>query len=384
MYAYIDETGNTGARLLDDDQPLFVTAALLTRSDFDKRFSAEVQAIAASIGEAEIHAAQLGIGRLETIAAALLKVVRKAGPAFFLARVEKRYVLASKIFDTIFDCFENKAVPWHVYNIRPLRLMMVFKIASVLDDALAQEFWNALLDKNDERAQSEMAKFCVSLRQRVDLIPDARSREIVTDALTWVEENPEGLEFIHSNKIGRKGHLPNMVGFGNLLAGIERQSNVWSRAVNTIKHDRQNEFEPAIKFWHKMYANARDDVVNLPLGENMVLRKVFGSDLVISSAKESAGIQVIDVILWIFARSLKGHELPEGCQALLNYVYSRAYQDDFSFSGVGYAAGEMIEQIEAQPMSPKALEDARALQIEIEERRKTAMADYARAKAGAG
>lgn len=198
MYAYVDETGNTGARLLDDDQPLFVTAALLTRSDFDKRFGDEIRAIASSIGEAEIHANRLGIARLETIAPAVLKVVRKAGPAFFLARVEKRYVLASKIFDTIFDSFENKAVPWHVYNVRPLRLMMVFKLASVLDDILAQEFWDALLEKNDNRAHAKMAQFCVSLRASVSLIPDARSREIVVDALDWVTTNPEALEFVHS------------------------------------------------------------------------------------------------------------------------------------------------------------------------------------------
>lgn len=382
LYAYVDETGNTGAKLLDDDQPLFITAALLTRSDFDQRFEGEVRAIASSIGETEIHANRLGVGRLETIAPAMLKVVRKAGPAFFLARVEKRYVLASKIFDTIFDSFENKAVPWHIYNTRPLRLMMVFKLASILDDALAQEFWDALLDKNDNRAHAKMAQFCVSLRARVDLIPDARSREIAADALDWAAANPEALEFVHSDKVGRKSHLPNMVGFGNLLAGIERQSNVWSRPVDMIKHDRQHEFEPAIKFWHEMYSNAREDVVTLPLGEKMVLRKVFGSRLAISSAQDSAGIQVIDVILWLFARSLKGEQLPDNCQALLNYVYGRAYQDDFSFAGVGAATEEMIEAIEAHPLPAGALEDAQSLQIEIEEHRKAGMADYARAKTG--
>lgn len=381
MHAYIDETGNTGAKLLDMDQPLFVTAALLTRTDFDKRFGDDVRAIAASLGETEIHANRLGVARLETIVPALLKVVRKAGPAFFLARIEKRYVLATKIFDTIFDSHENKAVPWHVYNMRPLRLMMVFKLASLLDDELAQVFWDALLEKNDERARAKMAPFCMSLRTRVDLLPDARSRQIASEALQWAAANPEALEFTHQDKMGRKGHLPNMVGFGNLLAGIERQSNVWGRPVEVIKHDRQNEFEPAIKFWHDMYSNARDDVVMLPLGEKMVLRKVFGSRLEISSAQDSAGIQVIDVILWLFARSLRGEVLPDNCQALLNYVYGRAQQDDFSFEGVGAATEDMIEAMDARSLPAGALNDARALHIEIEQQRATGMAEYARDKA---
>lgn len=383
MYAYVDETGNTGGRLLDDNQPLFVTAALLTRCDFDKRFGAEVRAIAASIGEEEIHANLLGIGRIEDLAPAILKVVRKAGPAFFLARVEKRYVMASKIFDTVFDSFENKAVPWMVYNIRPMRLTMVFKLASILDDDVAQQFWNALHEKNEARSRAGMAEFCAALKEHVPLIVDQRSRDIVNEALDWVVANPEGLDFVNQTKIGRKGHMPNMVGFGNLLAGIERQSAVWRRSVDVIKHDRQHEFAPALRFWHEMYSKALPGAVNLPFGDKMVLRKVFGSKLEISSAQESAGIQIIDVILWLFARTLRGDALPEKCQALLNYIYGRAMQDDFSFDGVGAAAERMIDGIFARPLSDDDLERARALQIESEERCLAAMAEYAGEKEAA-
>lgn len=380
MFAYVDETGNTGGRLLDDDQPLFITAALLTRSDFDKRFGGEVKAIAASIGVEEIHANQLGIAKIEELGSAILKVVRKAGPSFFLARVEKKYVITSKIFDTIFDCFENKAVPWQVYNIRPLRMMMVFKLAAILDDDLAQQFWDALLEKNEVKARESMAAFCKALKGNVPNVVDQRSRDIINDALDWVVLNPEGLDFVHQTKIGRKGHMPNMVGFGNLLAGIERQSGIWGRPVEVIKHDRQHEFAPALKFWHEMYSNALPGAVNVPFGEKLVLRKVFGSQLEIASARESAGIQIIDVILWLFARTLRGDVLPEKCQALLDYVYSRAYQDDFSFVGVGSATEAALEDIYAQPLSADALERAREFQIESEERRLAAIENYAMEK----
>lgn len=376
MYAYIDETGNTGARLLDDDQPLFVTAALLTRSDFDKRFGEEIAAIAESIGVEELHASQLGLGRIEQIAKPFLKVLRKAGPAFFLARVEKRYVLASKLFDTLFDSGENMAVAWHVYNSRPLRLMLVFKIAYILDDEIATAFWDALMDINDDRARSKMAEFCKLLLAQVRHVPDARSREIITQALEWAAARPEALEFVHADKIGRKSHLPNMVGFGNLLAGIERQSNVWKRPVAVITHDRQHEFATSLKFWHEIYSNALDDVLTLPLGEKMVLRKVFGSRLEISSGKDCAGIQVIDVILWLFSRSLRGDDIPPYCQAILDYVYSRAYQDDFSFAGVGKAAEALVDQMLDDPLECATLERAKVLQQELEERRLAQIAAY--------
>lgn len=382
MYAYVDETGNTGARLLDDAQPLFVTAALLTRSDFDRRFVDDVRAIARSIGVDEIHANQLGVGRVETVAKDILKVVRKAGPSFFLARVEKRYVLAAKVFDTLFDPFENKSVPWHIYNIRPLRLMMVFKVASLLDDKLAAQFWEALMDADDDRARASMAQFCCALLPRIVLLPDERSKNIISESLTWAADNPESLDFVHQTKLGRKSHAPNMVGFGNLLAGIERQSNVWGYPVEVIKHDRQHEFAKSMQFWHDIYSKARSDVVHLPLGEKMVLRKVFGSKLEISSAKDSAGIQIIDTILWLFGRILRGDDLPPDCNSLMSYVFSKAYQDDFSFIGVGGAMEEILTQVEEEDFPTEALEEAKNLHHEFEQRRHDEMLAYAESKGG--
>ena len=379
MHAYVDETGNTGAKLLDAEQPVFITAALLTRSDFDRRFGDEVRGIARSLGADEIHANRLGVGRIEDAAPELLRVVRKAGPAFALSRVEKSYVLATKVFDTLFDSGENKAVPWHIYNIAPLRIMMAFKVAYLLDHEIVAGFWDALMDTKADRARQKMAEFCVNLRQRVDYLPDQRSREIVGEALDWAVANPETLEFVHASKNGRKGHLPNMIGFGNLLGGIEQQSATWHRPVEVIKHDRQDEFGSAIKFWHDMYSNARDEAVQLPLGQKLVLRKVFGSKLEMSTALDSPGIQIVDVILWLFARSLRV-AIPSNCQALLNYVYTRAHQDDFSFAGTAERTEQLIEAINARPLPPGATQDALAFQEQAEQIRLDKMDAYSRSK----
>lgn len=380
MHAYVDETGNTGAKLLDENQPLFITAALMTRSDFDARFGDEVRAIAQSIGVEEIHANRLGLGRIEGIAAPILRVLRKAGPAFAVSRVEKRYVLASKIFDTLFDPFDNKAVPWQVYNIRPLRLALVFKVAYLLDDELASSFWDVLMEVNAERAKAGLVRFCQAFIKRVGHLPDERSRELIGEAIAWASDNPESFTLVSESRQMRSTHLPNMVGFGNLLDGIERQSISWGYPVKIIRHDRQSEFEQGIRLWHKLFSNARPDVIDLPLGERVVLRKVFGSRLEISSAKESPGIQVVDIILWLLSRAFKGDELPQGCQKLMDYVYARARQDDFSFAGVGAATEQVIEQIFAADISDDTLARAAALRKQGDEQRREAMLEYARAK----
>lgn len=180
-------------------------------------------------------------------------------------------------------------------------------------------------------------------------------------------------------KVGRKSHLPNIIGFGNLLGAIEKQSAIWGRPVEVIRHDRQNEFGAAIKFWHQMYSNAREDVVEHPFGGKMVLRRVFGSRLEISDAKASPGIQIIDVILWLFARAQKT-DLPPNCQAILDYVYCRGFLDDFSFNSADKVATKLILEIESQPLSAQMIADGSKLRAEIEQRRLAGMEDYARSK----
>jgi hypothetical protein len=121
IYAYVDETGNTGHNLFDEQQPDFWTSALVTKGDFDLAYGDKVRAIAATIGRGSLHATDLGTGRLEGIAFELLGLLRTAQAHFFVSRVEKRYLLATKMFDSLFDSGENAGVGWQNYNIRLLR-----------------------------------------------------------------------------------------------------------------------------------------------------------------------------------------------------------------------------------------------------------------------
>ena len=103
MWAYVDETGNTGNRIFDPDQPYFVTAAMMTKTNFDINFASSVWAISQSVGVSTLHARELGMGRIEPIAVPLLKVLKKADARFFVSRLEKRYLAATKVVDTYFD-----------------------------------------------------------------------------------------------------------------------------------------------------------------------------------------------------------------------------------------------------------------------------------------
>jgi hypothetical protein len=190
MFAFIDETGNTGANLLDEAQPDFFTAALITKSNFDMVYAGPVAKLANRFGDGPLHGKDLGMDRCEEIAADLLKVFKKADARFFISRVEKRYLLATKIFDTFFDSGENAAAFWHIYNIRPLRIILALKVATIVDERVAQQFWTMLLDRSVARQKAAIPEICQALIDRVGELPDQRSRDLATETLSWARDKP--------------------------------------------------------------------------------------------------------------------------------------------------------------------------------------------------
>lgn len=62
LFAYVDESGNTGRNIFDTAQPDYYTAALVSRGDFDRNYGDQVRAIAGKVGATAIHANELGLG----------------------------------------------------------------------------------------------------------------------------------------------------------------------------------------------------------------------------------------------------------------------------------------------------------------------------------
>jgi hypothetical protein len=376
VFAFVDESGNTGENLFDESQPRFITGALITRSDFDLSCRAHIARLTEQLGTDVLHARHLGIGRIEEIALPLLKILKKANARFFISHVEKKYLAITKMVDTLFDSGENFAVPWHTYNIRALRMLMVFKLAALVDEDLARAFWSCLMRKNREKAYHEFVAVCDRLLPRVHELPDERSRQLVSEAVGWARANPETIHLHSSGKVARYGHLPNMVAFTNLLDGLEIQSRLWDRPVRRIKHDRQMQFEKSLDAWHDIFANASPDPYYLPGGEKHVMRKVFGSEFVMSSASESVGIQTIDIIIWLFRQSTEGNGVPENCFRLMNFVFRRGRHHDFSFEGASQITSELFDKVYSKPVTEEMMEKAQELLTVSEERRQAKMREY--------
>src|SRR5262249_36132916 len=160
-------------------------AALITKTNFDLIYYRKVFSLAQRIGENVIHANEIGLEKVEQIALDLLRILRSSDAWFVISRIVKSHLVTTKMLDTIFDSGENFAVPWHVYNYRALRYLLVFKVAYLLDEELVRSFWSCLMERNKDQACKQLVNVLSVLLTRVDRLPDRRSREVVGEAVKW-------------------------------------------------------------------------------------------------------------------------------------------------------------------------------------------------------
>jgi hypothetical protein len=375
LFAFVDETGNTGSNIFDEAQPDFFTGALITKSNFDLLHTRTLHEIYRRHGFESLHASVLGFGPIEKVAPEILSLLKKNDARFFVSRVEKRYLVATKLFDTFFDAGENPAASWNVYNIRPLKLILCFKVATLLTEDIAREFWDMLMARNEKQARLRIPAICTAILERVSLLKDNRSREVVTETLSWSRDHPEALDIFISGRQAKNGHMPNMVAFGNLLDGLEGFSKRWNRPLKEIVHDRQSQFEGSLAEWHRMFSNASDEPIHQP-GETFVFQKVAGSTFKVSTSNDSVGIQIADLVLWLFRQFIAGKQLPERSASILQYVFKKGYQHDFSFKGVGKQVEQKYREIMEKDISPEAIAAARRLRERQEKRRQELVALY--------
>jgi len=251
----------------------------------------------------------------------------------FFRVLKKKYLLATKVFDSIFDSGENAAISWEDYNLRPLRIILAFKVAHIIDADTARMFWQCLLIPKEADAYALLPQVCERLIENVPRLPDARSREIITDGLVWARDHPEAIQILNDRRSAKQGHFPNMVAFTNLLNGLQHYSQLWKRPVARITHDQQSEFEKSLKLHHEIFSNASPEQMKWA-GETYTLQVVPDSEFVVSEDSLSPGIQIVDIVLWIYSQYAKGKRLPGGCERLLRYATDHAWISDFSFKGV--------------------------------------------------
>ncbi|RQR72261.1 hypothetical protein DIE11_28345 [Burkholderia sp. Bp9012] len=375
MYFYIDESGHTGPNLFDPAQPMLYYGVLSSRVNLDVVAVEKVDAIRRRLGVPRLHAAELGIGRLMDVVPHVLPLVKQFDIRFDVYRIAKPDHAIICFFDQVFDQGVNPAVTWTGYW-TPLRYVILIKLAALFDEDLARSAWQARITPKDDISLPILQQVCRELRRRTDRLPDARSRQLIGDALAWVDANPGEISYNVSSKRDILQVTPNVVGFQSVVHGIaSRLRNIKTRASRIIV-DQQSQFNSAQRTLADFYRSSRG--FKAPMGPGLPMvdhTHVPDVPLEFLASTNSCGLELVDVHLWVFKRAMEGADLPPKVGALVCAHMYRSKTDEISISAIAHRWSKWFSEIpEIEEMSPEKIERAKEIIKVDEERRLKAMA----------
>jgi len=346
MYFYIDESGNTGLNLFDADQPFLYYGVLTTKANLDVVARNAVMQCRMRLGVDRLHAAELGNARLVEIAPTIVKLTKKYDLRFDLHRLVKPDHALISFFDQTFDQGLNPALPWAAYW-TPLRYVLLIKLAYLFDLELLKKAWLARTTANDSKSNGLLIEVCQEVIARVGNLPDARSRELITDGLSWVINNPSKIGF---NVDGKKSSLqisPNIIGFQSVMHGIAARLKKTGRKACGIVVDQQSEFNEAQKFVADFYSQ-RSHLSLMETGFGlpaMDLQNMPNISITCLPGNECIGLELVDIYIWIFKRNMENKVLAPELLEIIRMQMQRGRYYEISLDAISKRWGKWFDEL---------------------------------------
>ena len=257
---------------------------------------------------------------------------------FYFAAVDKQAVAALKFFDAIFDPGENAAAPPHSYSIRALKFGLLFDFLSIVREEEITQFWDVMSSTHTPESEMKATAVLNQVLERVDVIFDPRSKLLVGDTLRWARNNIDQFSFWTLERDPLYGNLPNVLTLPALFSGISDAAKQWGSHIDVIIHDRQSQFERTLREWHADFARHDGEQV-FNFGDTPIrLADIHESNFEMRDSKSSPGLQLVDVVLWVFARSWSGKPVGPLSSELWELCFS---PEDMYFMSLGNLAEEL-------------------------------------------
>jgi hypothetical protein len=298
LYAYTDESGNSGLHLFDKGQPYFWTGTILSPNNLDEESKELVYFCKEKLDVQELHANALGFGKIEKIASPITDFIIKSKIRFVFTRIEKQHISPMKFVDTLLDSGINRAVsPFH-YGQRSLRLPIALELCRHISPDNCKKFWN-IYSTGDIKGFKEIL---TNVHWNVNMKTyDRRLKELILDAIAYAKSNPE--QFLEHKKSNLDS--PNILAFTLLLNSLHNEYKENNAFISTFIHDEQNQFA---KYLNESFSYLRrfspsveqfswmtdiDEVETFPT-ENITFK----------TSDSSNGLQLVDIALWLMKQRM--------------------------------------------------------------------------------
>jgi hypothetical protein len=364
MFAYTDESGNTGVNIFDEQQPIFWTGTLISPVDLDRVGTLQHTAWCRSLGVKELHAADLRLPRIEKISGELSEFLETHDSRFIFTRIEKRHLAITKFADTLLDSGVNKAVSNIHYANKFFRLAMTLNLSRCFSERSAREFWDIYRAGDSKRFCSLLRRVKENVRHR---IRDRRMRTLLLDAICWALLHPAPL--LESTRT--EMDAPNIVAFSSLMNATHKLAEGSGSKIERFVHDEQNQFARFLKEAFDMLRRVSFNDSSTAWMTDFRLVSDWNCEFEIKASWNSLGLQIVDIVLWLVKRLIDGGPgtLPGDVERLLLYVVRTGSISHFSREQLEYSVAEGAHKVMTLPLSAEQLKRGAELVREFEQRR---------------
>jgi hypothetical protein len=319
MFFYIDESGHTGLNIFDETQPFLYYGLLSSKTNIDILAKSKIIALRKKLGVDRLHAAELGNGHLIEIIEDIKAIKEEYDLKFYYYQIKKEDFCLMYFFFQVFDPVLNPVVPWNAYHNPLLSYPLTIKLSSLFDKALLEKCWAANTTLNNTDAEKILRDVCEEIINRVDNLPDDCFRQIITNTMQWTIKNTSEIQYNSTSKKESRQSAPNAMLFQYVMSGISSQLKKQKKKALKIVVDQQCEFNIAQKYIADFYSKGQESermLTKLCLA-SLDLKDMPNIPLSFTSGKESIGLELVDIFLWISKRYNENKTLEPELLALI-------------------------------------------------------------------
>ncbi|MEC0181341.1 DUF3800 domain-containing protein [Paenibacillus peoriae] len=362
LIAFVDESGNSGVKIFNGTDKFHWVGVMLSSHDVEL-VKDELHELLKTVDFQELHAGELGVGRINLIAKGLIKLYKDIDAKFIFSRVEREHVATMKFVDLLFDNANNEAAPRELYNVKFNRLLVTYAMAKTMTTEHRKKFWNVLglLDRgvsDFQELMKEVQQHCIA---NPKYIPDTELfSEIFDYAITHPtqileldilgkererirEEGPrDDSDDVFTNTA--KYRSANLASFNITIGAMNRYLARENANICRLVHDEQNEFYKQLKVAYDNNTKIIDSS-ELYSGPIIDAANYFSGNIEFVNSANNVGVQLVDLAIWLGKRvnDMK-QDLKGDCLELYKFIAERSVLDGFSLEQLEYTLAEEINK----------------------------------------
>lgn len=349
IFAYTDESGNTGENLFDREQPWFWTGTLFCTTDIELLWKSQLQKWGNILGVQELHGSHIRLEGLEKVAKDFISLLRKGDYHFHFTLVEKIFLATTKLTFTLLDSTTNKAL-LHTLFFTSFRGILELALFQIIKPRDCRDFWEVYKTHDLGRFRGILER--LQLRVLIN-IHEPRIKQLLDDAIRWAIFHPE--EILETKRTGADS--PNLVAFSSIFDHSQEYAKKKNAKIGRFYHDEQTQFMTEMNRTYAISSCVSGKLVGPLEIPQIEQNDTFNCPFEMMPSSGLVGLQIVDCILWLLRKS-KEKGVPQeypGCRELLEYVEARSSIFSYDFRTYSQRLREKYEEINSLPLTAEQL-----------------------------